>query len=185
MIIGISGTNSAGKDSVAKILKDAGFEQFSLSDAIREEAKSRNMPSDRDVLIKLGNELREKFGPGILGERIIGIIKKKGLERASVVSIRNPAEVSALSKHDDFFLVWVDAPPQLRYERSLARQRDKADFLSYDDFIAMENLERDAGPSGQRLDIIEEMARFKVDNTGSLAELHEKVLEIISSMKIR
>ena len=81
MILGISGTNSAGKDSVARILKDAGFEQFSLSDAIREEAKARGLPSDRDVLIKLGNELREKLGPGILGERILDLIKKKRSRR--------------------------------------------------------------------------------------------------------
>ncbi|MEK6961628.1 MAG: AAA family ATPase [Nanoarchaeota archaeon] len=182
MILGISGTNSAGKDSVARILKDAGFEQFSLSDAIREEAKARGLPSDRDVLIKLGNELREKLGPGILGERILDLIKKKKVEKASVISIRNPAEAKALSNHDDFFLVWVDAPPQLRYERSLARHRDKSDSLSYDDFIAMENLERDAGPSGQRLDVLEEMARFKIDNTGSIEELNEKVDSLIESI---
>jgi len=182
MIVGIAGTNSAGKDSVANILKDAGFEQFSLSDSIREEAKGRGLPSDRDVLIRLGNELREKFGPGILGDRIIDIIKKKNVAKASVISIRNPAEAQALSKHDDFFLVWVDAPPQLRYERSLARHRDKSDSLSYEDFIAMEDLERDAGPSGQRLDLIKNMARFKIDNTGSIEELKEKVDSLIDSI---
>ena len=46
----------------------------------------------------------------------------------------------------------------------------------------MENLERDAGPSGQRLDVLEEMARFKIDNTGSIEELNEKVDSLIESI---
>lgn len=110
------------------------------------------------------------------------MIREMGVEKASVTSIRNPAEVAALASYGRFFLVWVDAPSTLRYTRSLARHRDKADSLSYEDFIAMENLERDAGPSGQRLDLIEEMARFKIDNAGSIDELKEKVDSLIDSI---
>lgn len=42
MIIGIAGTNSSGKDSVASILEKGGYRKFSLSDAIRYEVRSRD-----------------------------------------------------------------------------------------------------------------------------------------------
>ena len=130
MILGITGTNGAGKESVAHFLKNSGFVQFSCSDAIRDEARKRGLSLDRDVLIALGNELRAAYGPSILANRVYSMIKTQHVKDAIVVSIRNPAEAEALSQCDDFVLVWVDALPAVRFERSRSRMRDKADFLS-------------------------------------------------------
>lgn len=183
MIIGITGTNAAGKESVAHTLKKAGFVQFSCSDAIRDEARKRGLSVDRDVLIALGNELRATCGPSILANRVYAMIKSQKVKDAIVVSIRNPAEAEALSQYDDFVLVWVDASPRSRYERSRLRQRDKSDFLSFDEFMKMEEMERDAGPTGQRLALMEGLAGITIENNGTLIELEHQVEALLSKFK--
>ena len=71
MIIGLTGKNGSGKGEAAHFLKERGFHYYSLSDALRDEAKKRGQEVTRDTLLALGNELREKEGPGCLAERII------------------------------------------------------------------------------------------------------------------
>ncbi|MEK6876346.1 MAG: AAA family ATPase, partial [Nanoarchaeota archaeon] len=65
MIIGLTGKNAAGKGEIAKHLQDKGFVFFSLSDALRDEATRQGLDHSRETLIKLGTEMREKFGNGI------------------------------------------------------------------------------------------------------------------------
>jgi dephospho-CoA kinase len=63
MIIGITGPNASGKDTVADILEEKGFIHYSLSDILREELKKSNKEEIRKNLIKIGNELRKKIWP--------------------------------------------------------------------------------------------------------------------------
>ena len=63
MIIGLTGKNAAGKGEVAKFLETRGFHYFSLSDVLREELKRRRLAPTRDHLTRVGNELREHYGP--------------------------------------------------------------------------------------------------------------------------
>ena len=183
MIIGITGTNAAGKESVAGVLQSKGFVQFSCSDAIRDEARSRGLPVDRETLITLGNELRGAYGPSVLADRVYRSIKEQGIQKAIVVSIRNPAEAQALAAHDNFMLVWVDALPALRYERSRIRQRDKADVLSFEEFLALEKFEEDAGPTGQRLRFMKDLASISIENNGTIQELEQKIIMQLESFQ--
>ena len=77
MIIGLTGRNASGKGEAANYLKEKGFIYYSLSDVIREEATKRGLEHSRDILIKLGNELREKHGAGYLAEQISNKLKTK------------------------------------------------------------------------------------------------------------
>ena len=75
-IIGLTGTNGAGKGEVAAFLKRMGYTYFSLSDLVREELRKKENEVTRNNLIKMGNELREKFGPDILAKRIMKKVKQ-------------------------------------------------------------------------------------------------------------
>ena len=102
MIIGLTGKNGAGKTAVCEYLKKRSFDYYSLSDEIREEAGRRGFEITREVLIEVGNELREKHGAGVLAERILGRLQS---DRNSVIdSIRNPSEVDVLKTRGDFTL---------------------------------------------------------------------------------
>ena len=101
MIIGLTGKNGSGKTAVSEYLKSRGFEYHSLSDAIREEIRKRGLEITREVLIDVGNELREKFGPGILAERILPSLRND--QNYVIDSIRNPQEVDVLKTPERFY----------------------------------------------------------------------------------
>jgi len=62
-LIGLTGTNGAGKGEVASFYQKKGYGYLSLSDILREELKSRSLQASRDNLITCGNELRENLEP--------------------------------------------------------------------------------------------------------------------------
>ena len=124
MIIGLTGTNGAGKTEVSEYLKSRGFEYHSLSDEIREEIRRTDREITREILIEVGNDLRKKFGSGILAERILPKLEQN--HNCVVDSIRNPSEVEALKRRKDFILLAVDADQMIRFERSRNRARENA-----------------------------------------------------------
>ncbi len=65
-IIGLTGPNAAGKGEAARFLREKGYAYHSLSDVVREEATARGLDHSRENLIRVGNELRQTFGAGIL-----------------------------------------------------------------------------------------------------------------------
>ena len=66
VIIGTAGLNASGKGEVGNYLESKGFIFLSLSDAIREELTKEGKDHSRQNMIDKGNELRQKYGAGIL-----------------------------------------------------------------------------------------------------------------------
>ncbi|MBI2649882.1 AAA family ATPase, partial [Candidatus Woesearchaeota archaeon] len=152
MIIGLTGKNAAGKGELAKHLQLKCFAYFSLSDALREEADKRHLDHSRSTLINLGNELRKKFGNGILAKRINEKIKKaKGSMDFVIESIRNPGEIEELRKNKGFLLVGVVADQKIRFQRLLRRGR-LGDATTLEEFKKQEDRENNDEASGQQLD---------------------------------
>src|SRR5688572_32686412 len=147
MLIGLTGRNAAGKGEVAKYLQTRSFSYYSLSDAIREELRVRKLEVSREALIQVGNELRQRFGPSVLADRIVALTQP---DRNYVIdSIRNPAEVVALRKAcKDFKLIRVDAPLQARFERTVARRRE-SDPVTFEAFVALDDREASGDEIGR------------------------------------
>ena len=173
-IIGLTGTNGAGKGEVAAYLIGKGYTYFSLSDLVREELRKKEKEVTRSNLIKMGTELREKFGPDILAKRIM----KKVKHRAVIDSIRNPSEVEYLREQKDFVLLCIDAPVELRYERVRKRGR-KESAATLEEFIKKEEEEMTGYEKGQQLLNCMKMADYTLINEGSLEDLHKKVEELL------
>ena len=180
MIIGLTGKNGAGKTEVSQYLMSRGFEFHSLSDQLREEARKRGLEIQREVLIQLGNELRGRYGPGVLAERVLGQL---GHDRNYVIdSIRNPAEVEILRRRKDFLLLCVDASQVVRFERSLLRARECAP-MTFEEFVREEERELQSDdPAKQQLIATRKMADVVVMNDGTVPELHQKLYEILPAL---
>lgn len=71
MIIGITGTNGAGKGTVVEHLTQKGFSHFSVRDFIIEEIVRRGMPVNRDSANIVGNDLRKTCHPAYLVEQLL------------------------------------------------------------------------------------------------------------------
>ncbi len=171
-LIGLTGTNSAGKGEAAAFFKKKGYSYLSLSDLIREELLKNGEDVSRNNLIKKGNELREKFGPDILGR----LIMRKVRGRSVIDSIRNTAEVEFFKKQEGFILLAIDAPVELRYERARKRGRDES-AATLQEFIEKEREEMTSCEKGQQLQRCLEMADGVINNDGTLEEFHEKLEE--------
>ncbi|MFZ5802704.1 MAG: deaminase [Candidatus Omnitrophota bacterium] len=177
MILGLTGKNGSGKGEVAKFLKERGFQYYSLSDALREEAACEKVEVTRDNLIRLGNRLRADFGPGVLAERIF---QRLDPEKNYVVdSIRHPSEVQVFRRRKDFTLMNIQANVEARFERLCARRREN-DPTTLEAFKALEAKEaKGANASDQQLDAAVHLADLTVENNGSLEDLHHRLKKIV------
>ncbi|OQA58192.1 MAG: hypothetical protein BWY42_00154 [Candidatus Omnitrophica bacterium ADurb.Bin277] len=177
MIIGLTGKNGSGKGEAASFLKERGFHYYSLSDALREEAGKRNLEICRDSLVALGNELREKEGPGCLAERIFA---KLDPEKHYVIdSIRHPSEVQVFRRRSNFTLIRIHAPERLRFERLKQRGREN-DPKAWEDFLVLEAKEAGSETkTDQQLDQTLGLADLQIDNNGPLKEMHEKLKHVL------
>lgn len=142
-IIGIAGTNGSGKDSLGEILaKYHGYMFVSGADFLREEAKKRGLPIEREVLRTISAEWRRKHGLGVLVDKAIEIFKQsnKKYKGLAVSPMRNPGEAQHI-KDLGGVLIWVDADPKIRYKRISKRQRSTEDQKTFDEFLAEEQAE--------------------------------------------
>lgn len=177
MIIGLCGYNASGKGAVAEILKKENYIYFSLSDIIREECENRNLEKNRENLIAIGNELREKYGANYFAKKIlekINVEKEKGNKNFIIDSIRNPKEVEELKTNNEFVLIGINAPIKLRFERALSRGRNE-NALTLEEFIAQEEKEKSSNENAQQLDKVYKMANKFIFNDGTLEELKQRL----------
>ncbi len=177
MIIGLTGKNGSGKTEVSEYLKNRGFEYHSLSDEIRNEIRRRGLEITRDELIDIGNELRERYGPGVLAERILSHLEQE--HNYVIDSIRNPNEVEVLKRRKDFILLAVEADSHIRFERSLKRGRENA-AESFEQFMEEETRELESdNPANQQLHATQRKADRVLSNNGTIEELHRKLDKLL------
>lgn len=181
LIIGLTGTNGAGKTAAADHLQSQGFAFVSLSDEIRHELRAQGHDLTRDNLMDAGNRLRREHGRAVLAERALA---RMAAERDYVVdSIRNPAEVDALRTEPGFHLIHIDAPIDVRYER-VCRRGDERVPTSFADFEAQEQREMESDdPGKQRLAATWKMAERVIINGTGLDELAAALEEMLESLR--
>jgi dephospho-CoA kinase len=183
MILGVTGTLSAGKDQLAAYLQSKGFKHFSLSDMIREDLRSKNHEITRDSLRKRGNELRQEHGFGILGELAAKKVAHEANKNFVITSIRHPDEANALMKLPNFHLLSLDAPIEIRFKRAYERNREKENIPTLEDFRRSEAVEiTSPDPASQQLTATMALARYNIINNGTLEELNMKIDALIEKL---
>ena len=177
MRVGVAGLNAAGKGEVVRLLERRGFYPASLSDVIRDELAREGVEPTRERMIERGFALRQRFGPGVLAERVQ---RKLPDDRNHVIdSIRHPAEVEALRAGGPFLLLWVESPAPTRFERARARGRT-GDARTLEEFEAVQARELESpDPSAQQLLAVQALADETIRNDGTLAELEARLGEVL------
>lgn len=180
--IGLTGKYASGKGAVAEILQKLGFRYYSLSDVIRDELRKESKETTRENMTLKGNELREKYGPGVLGSKINGLIKRDKSNINIIDSVRNPFEVKELKKIKNFHLIGIDAPIELRFKRLKKRARD-GDVKTLDEMKAAELKENLSKDTNQQLNKTLNLAENIIINDSTKKKLETKVLKIIENFK--
>lgn len=169
MLISITGPECGGKDTAAAYLAAKGYSSFSLSDNIHDECDARGIDNDTPTLVRIANELRERFRPDILARR--ALVKVQPSKNYVANSIRNPAEAAYLCEHGNFLLVLVTTDLHIRYARHLACA-GRSKYLTFDSFLAAEEEQKSSNPAHQQSHLIFSMADRTIHNNDALAELH-------------
>ena len=180
--IGVTGKFCSGKDTFAQCLMSKGYHHISLSDVLREEAKAQGLEVTREQLQRLGSLLREKEGAGVLTKKAIA--KMQPGMKYVVTSIRNPEEVRTLMQSNNFTLVALDAPDEVRYKRLVARGRKENEPATFEAFKEAENKELSStNQNSQQILACMDMAQFMLVNDGELQHFSQQIEENLAKME--
>lgn len=146
-VIGLAGTNGSGKDTVGKILADHHNYLFiSVTEILRNEARKRGLPVERETLRNISAEWRRELGLGVLVDAAVAQYETVRDKYSGVViaSIRNPGEANRIHELGGT-MVWVDAAPRVRYDRVQAniasRGQRTEDQKTFEEFLSEEAAE--------------------------------------------
>lgn len=178
MIIGITGTNGAGKGTVVDYLsKQKGFTHYSVREFLIQEIEKRGMVVDRPAMRQVANEMRKQRGPSYVVEELL---ERAGTEVGNVVieSIRTTGEAELLKSRGA--LLWaVDAERKTRHERTLKRWSE-TDKISFELFCEYEDREMaSTEPWDMNVFEVMKMADQVFTNNGTPEELFAQVEEVL------
>ncbi len=183
MIIGITGSFGAGKGAVVDYLVDhKGFTHFSARSFITKEIKHRDMPVNRDSMIEVANDLRQKHGATYIIESLYNEAKERGGD-AVVESLRAVAEVRLIKRLGGIVL-GITAQPEIRYERAIARGSE-TDKVTYEEWIQQEVKESNPDdPTKQDIYGALNESSVLIENNGSLEDLYDAVEKMLKDQRL-
>lgn len=115
----------AGKSTIAAGLKSKGFDVYNMGDAVRAEAKRRNLEPSGKNLGKLMLELREKNGPGVVAELTKPQIINSNSNVVIIDGIRSNHEIEVFKKIGIVKLLLIEATPDTRF--NFLNERGRSD----------------------------------------------------------
>ena len=181
-VIGTVGLPGSGKGEAATVAADVGIPVVVMGDVIRVECRRRGLdPAEHHGRIACA--LREEEGDDAIAARTLPRIREAAAdsdrEDATVLvdGLRSTVELARFREAigDEFTLVAIRAPFELRAERLDERGRDVSD-------ADLESLrERDARELDLGLGETLDRADVEIENTGSLAAFRARVREALGA----
>ncbi|MDB5190188.1 MAG: hypothetical protein JWN49_514 [Parcubacteria group bacterium] len=181
MILGVTGTNGAGKGTVVDYLvQEKGFAHYSSSGFITEEIIRRGMPVNRDSMRIVGNDLRQMHGSSYVVETNYERAVAAGGD-AIIEALRAIGEAEFLKKEGVPILA-VDADRKTRYERAILRGSEK-DKVSFEEFCIQEDKEMaQTAANEMNISAVMKMADYTLHNDGTFEELKAQIEEVLAKL---
>lgn len=174
-IIAFVGMPAAGKSVASDVVKEENIDVVNMGDVIRDEVKARGLDPTDGNTGGVANDLRDKEGMDAVAKRCVPKIEALGKDLVVVDGVRGIAEVIFFKEHfgEDFTLVFIDAPLEIRFERVSNRGRS-------DDMTDIEALKvRDERELGWGLAEAIKVADITVDNTDTIKEFRNTINGIL------
>ncbi len=184
-VIGLAGTNGSGKDTVGNMLaKHHNYLFISVTDLLRNEARRRHQPVEREVLRSISAEWRRELGLGVLVDKAVAEyeIARNKYDGVVMASLRNPGEADRVHALGGT-MVWIDADPKVRYDRvqAAAAERNRAgeDNKSFEQFKAEEEAEMRSSGDAATLNMtgVKDVSDVFVDNSHENLEAFREHVE--------
>lgn len=174
-VIGTVGLPGSGKGELAEVAREAGIPVVTMGDIIREECRRRGLDPATDHG-KIAKALREEEGADAIAVRSLPVIESHLEENDLVLvdGLRSDVELDCFHEAfgDEFVLVSVEAPFEVRSERLLDRGRDASD-TDIEALKRREERELDFG-MGEAMD----RADVVIENTDTLEAYRAKITRL-------
>ncbi len=185
MIIGVTGTNGAGKGEVVRYLvEEKNFTHFSVRDEITAEIVKRGLPVNRPNMNEIGTNLRETHGADYFIRLFVERAKEEGIENIAIESIRSPFEANTLHALGGKLIV-VDADLETRYDRVVTRGA-ATDKVSFEEFCAQQEREMTSedpnNPAKMDIGAVIKQADIHLQNNGLLQDLYTGIDEALKTL---
>jgi len=176
IVIGLVGEIASGKDAIGRFLqKEYGVEIISFSQLLRDILNILGLPQNRENMVWLGVDLRNRFGQNVLGEAIFNQIQKSQAKLVCLPNVRIKNDIVQLKDDPNFHLISVIADPRVRYNRLLSRGQNSDDAAkTWEEFLADSLL-----PTEVTIKELAEHAEFSIENNACLAHLFKQVRNIM------
>lgn len=169
-IIGLSGTNGSGKDTVGHLLSDKfGWLFVDATKMLGDELTKRGLSHERVNKANLSAEWRREHGMGVIVDKAYDKYKKGQYSGLIVGSLRHPGEAERVHELGGKVL-WVDADPKIRFDRISSNDRGRIeDKKTFDEFLLEQ--EREMHPTGDHATLnmkaVKDLADIHLENNGN------------------
>ncbi|MDO8489790.1 MAG: hypothetical protein Q7S47_00065 [bacterium] len=181
IVIGVTGCIRAGKEMVARYLARChGAVEVSSSDALYKTLDFFGVPRVRKNSQHLSTFLRTSFRDSVLEHPIVHAIEQSHDRLFVVTSLRRESDFSELKKRFQFYLVFVDAPLERRYQWFLNELKDPLDR----DMTLEEFCVRDAAESETLIEDLRMSANGIIYNQGTITDLERQVSRFLESIDV-
>jgi dephospho-CoA kinase len=179
-VIGTVGLPGSGKGEAAAVARDAGIPVVTMGDVIRQECRDRGLdPAAHHG--EIARALREENGPDAIAQRSLPIIREHladaGTDTVLVDGLRSGVEADRFEEAfgDDWVLVSIEAPFDVRKDRITQRGRDDTDGS-----VGETLRERDERERGFGMDDAMARADVTIDNTNALAAFRARIQALLA-----
>jgi dephospho-CoA kinase len=192
-IVGVSGSDRSGKDTVAEMLMDNGYFGFSFGDYTREQARKRHADKSDPISVtnmtETSNWMRTEHGADVILKAALkaydeAMASGKDYKGIVLFSVRAPVEVDfILEKGGE--LVWVETTDEVRLQRRLANIRPGEATVTMEEMLSNEALQQDPQPGipeevQMNLKYVKAHATKIIENNGNdLAAFEKKVKQTL------
>ncbi len=181
-LLGVTGPQCSGKDTVADILRDFhGFEAATSSDIVRDHIKDSGLGEPtRPLLANAARLLRAQDPAAIIRASLARCVT----DRVVVSGLYSKAEAEYFVYEAQGTIIGCNANQPLRYQRALSRGRI-GDDVSLDTFRSWEDNESaSVDPRAQSISEVGKLAVVTIVNEGTYEELQEQVSGTLTRLGI-
>jgi dephospho-CoA kinase len=180
-IIGTVGLPGSGKGEAAEVAREEDIPVVTMGDIIREECRKRGLdPAEHHG--RIAQALREEEGVTAIADRCVPAVRDAAADQEGeavvlVDGLRSMVEVERFQEAfgEDFLLLSVEAPFDLRAERLGDRGREKTD-------TSREKLrEREERELGFGMGEVMENADLVIENTDTLDAFRDQVRAVLEA----
>lgn len=176
-IIASVGMPGSGKGEATNIAEENGFDVVVMGDVVKTVMRDHGLDPETDSVGKFCNDMRVEHGMDIMAQFTADVVRDMDASRVFIDGIRGWAEAEYLMDEfgDNFYLISIEAPFDVRFDRIKERGRvDDSEIETRDDLR-----ERDHREKGWGMDEALENADVTVQNTGSLDEFQQMIEYVI------